>query len=84
VHSGTAFARVALYTGTMQSELTKTAIACAWIVGLGAAALILAPESASSWTMLVAVGVLPPVVMLRLWNAPAQTMSESIREALRK
>jgi hypothetical protein len=39
--------------------------------------------SVTAWITLVAVAVLPPIVLLRMWRAPAQTMSESIRNVLK-
>jgi hypothetical protein len=32
----------------------------------------------------VALGVLPPLALLLLWNEPAQTMAEAIDEARRR
>jgi hypothetical protein len=34
--------------------------------------------------VLAAFGLLPPLAILLLWNEPAQTMSERIREAKRR
>jgi len=33
--------------------------------------------------LLVAAGLLPPIMLVRMWHQPLQTMSESIREVLK-
>ena len=48
------------------------------------AALVIAILTHPSWVagiVIAAIGVLPPVALLFWWNEPAQTMSESIRQA---
>ena len=40
-------------------------------------------RSASNWILLFGSGVLPPLMLLRMWHPPAQAMSESIREVLK-
>ena len=40
-------------------------------------------DSFSSWTLLVGLAVVPPLMLMWGWNAPRQTMSPSIQEALR-
>jgi hypothetical protein len=47
-------------------------------------ALIIAIVTDVSWLagiVIAALGVLPPLVLLLWWNEPAQTLSESIRQA---
>ena len=39
--------------------------------------------SVSGWIVLASLALLPHLVMLRLWNDPPQTMSESINEGRR-
>jgi len=67
----------------MRLEYMKNGIAGAWIVGLAIVAAFLGLNSLVGWTILAVIGLLPPLVMLRLWNPPAQTTSESIRKVLR-
>jgi len=67
----------------MRLEYMKNGIAGAWIVGLAIVAAVLGLNSLVGWTILAVIGLLPPLVMLRLWNPPAQTTSESIRKVLR-
>jgi hypothetical protein len=69
----------------MQTDLMKKAIIAGWALGLGVLAFSINLTSLGSWTVLVGLGVLPPLVMLKMWNppGPATTMSERIREAIK-
>jgi len=67
----------------MPLEYMKNGIAGIWILGLAILAAFLGLNSLLGWTVLVVLGLLPPLVMLRMWNPPAQTTSESIRKVLR-
>jgi hypothetical protein len=66
----------------MQDEHLKTAIAGTWVLGVGAAALALGVSSATTWMAVVGFGLLPPVMLFRMWRQPPQTISESIHEVL--
>lgn len=67
----------------MQRENTKLAYSVVWVLVLGAAAYAANVTSASAWAVLAIFALLPPVVMLRLWRDPPQTVSESIHKAIR-
>jgi hypothetical protein len=67
----------------MQLEHVKTAIVGAWMLAWGVMALSVDVRSASSWILFVGSGVLPPLLLLRMWRQPGQTMSESIRDVLK-
>jgi hypothetical protein len=67
----------------MQTDQVKAALIGVWILAVGVLAYISDPTSLAGWTVLAAVAVTPPVVTMRLWRVPAQSMSESIREVLR-
>ena len=69
----------------MQTELVKKAVIGGWVLGLGVLAFAVNVSSVGAWTVLVGLGVLPPLVMLKMWNppAPARSMSESIRDAIK-
>jgi len=67
----------------MQLEHVKTAAAVAWVLTWGAMAVSLNVSSASSWISLIGLGVLPPLMLLRMWHPPAQAVSQDIREAAR-
>jgi hypothetical protein len=66
----------------MQFEHTKVAIVAAWMLGWSVLALSADVSSAASW-ILIGAAVLPPFMLMRLWQPPAQTTSESIREVLK-
>jgi len=69
----------------MQTQHLKVAIIGGWVLGLGVLAFSTNLSSVGGWTVLVGLGLLPPLIMLKTWSppAPAQTMSESIREAIK-
>jgi hypothetical protein len=62
---------------------TKTAIVAGWVLGLGTIAWATTLASSGRWMMLLAWGLLPPLLLIRLRRQQEQTLSESIREALR-
>ena len=71
--------RVATVT-IMKLEDMKIAVVIAWALIWSVIAVSLV-SSASSWILLVGSGVLPPLMILRMWHPPARTVSASIREA---
>jgi hypothetical protein len=66
----------------MQLEHIKMTISGAWILVALIVAIIVDPPKMGA-IVLGSLGLLPPLVMLLVWNHPAQTMSESIDEARR-
>jgi hypothetical protein len=72
-----------LYTRQMQLESIKALIVGAWVLGVGAIALSVNLTSPAGWSILVGLGLLPPIILLRMWQQPEQTTSERIREAIR-
>ena len=83
VHWGTARFKAGAYTWNMQLVSIKAVIAMLWVSGVSLAGIAANVTSLSSWTVLAGVAVLPPLVMMRQWNDPRQSMSQSIQEALR-
>jgi hypothetical protein len=79
VQSRTAVAYVRSYTQTMQTDYVKPALIAAWVLAVGAVGYVSGTTSVAGWI----VAVLSLVVMVRLWNPPYPTMSETIRELLR-
>jgi len=67
----------------MQHEHMKIAVVGAWVVAWSVMALLIGVSSASGWIVLVGLGMLPPLMLLRLWRPRTRTMSESIREVLK-
>jgi len=70
------------YAERMTLEYTKASFAAAWVLAVCAIGLI-AGVTFATGLVLAAVAVLPPVVMWRWWTTPPESMSESIREAIR-
>jgi hypothetical protein len=67
----------------MPTDLVKAALIVAWVLAVGALGFSWGATSIMGWALLVVVSLVPPVLMLRFWTAPAQSMSESIQKALR-
>ena len=83
VHSGTAPFSDDAYPSNMQLTSLKAVSAIVWVSAVCIAGIAGHLNALSSWTTLVGVAVLPPLVMMWGWTNPRQTMSESIQEALR-
>ena len=63
----------------MQLEYIKLGLSLLWVITVG----LVATAVDMSWSgrmALTGFGILPPLVVVMLWNEPKQTMSESIRE----
>ena len=84
VQFGTASHGTPWYANHMKIESIQALIVGGWLLGLGAIGLSVNLTSVAGWSLLVGLGLLPPVIMLRMWKQPEQTISESIREAIRK
>lgn len=78
--------RVVIRTRTL-SDMTlssiKLAASAVWITSAILIGLVAGVTSSGAIMTLAALGGLPPLALLLLWNDPAKTMSESIREGLR-
>jgi hypothetical protein len=66
----------------MQLEQIKRTIASVWMLMALIVAIVVRPSTMGT-ILLGSLGLLPPLVMLLLWNHPPQTMSESIDESRR-
>lgn len=67
----------------MQLMSIKPVIAILWMSAAFIIGFARNVDSFWSWTVLTAVAVVPPVVMMWRWNDPRETMSESIQDARR-
>jgi hypothetical protein len=67
----------------MHSTFARGAVVAAWVAGLGIIAWSTALASQGGWTLLLAWGLLPSLLLIRLRHQQEQTLSEIIREALR-
>jgi hypothetical protein len=62
----------------------KVAVISAWILAVTVLGYLTGTRSLAGWTLLAAVTLIPPVVMMSLWRVPAPSMSESIGEGFRR
>ena len=84
MHSGTAPFSDSAYSSGMQLVSLKGALAAVWLSAALIAGIAGNQNSVTSWTVLAGVAVIPPILeMMWRWNAPRQTMSESIQEGRR-
>ena len=67
----------------MQLMSLKASLAILWVSAALIAGIGGNVDSGASWTVLAGLAIMPPIVMMWRWNAPPQTMSESIQEARR-
>jgi hypothetical protein len=61
----------------------KAILPIAWIITVTMVGLAAKLNSLSSWVLLTGFAVVPPILMMRRWDGPDQTMSESIQQARR-
>jgi hypothetical protein len=67
----------------MQTHYVKATLTATWVLAVGGLAYLSGATSFAGWTGVAILSLVPPAIMMRLWNAPARTTSESIREVLR-
>ena len=67
----------------MHTQYVKAAVIAAWVLAVITAGLAFGITSIAGWAGLAVMAVVPPAVMLRLWQAPVPSMSETIRDVLR-
>ena len=66
----------------MKNESMKSAIVGGWVLTLGAVAMSVNLASIGGWSLLLAVGLVPPVLLMQLRNRTDPSMSEAIQKAL--
>ena len=67
----------------MQFQRIKRTVSAAWVVVVFAVGLVAGVTSSGGLVALLALGLLPPLALMLLWNEPPQTMSESIQQGRR-
>jgi hypothetical protein len=67
----------------MPTDYVKAAIIAAWILTVATVSYGFGITSFAGWTVLAALSLVPPAIMLRLWSVPPPSMSETIRDVLR-
>jgi uncharacterized membrane protein YhiD involved in acid resistance len=66
--------------GLRQIKLTAAAVWVLAAIGIGLVAGVTSP---GGLVLLAALGLLPPLALLLLWNDPPQSLSESIQQGRR-
>ena len=67
----------------MELQQIKSTVAAAWVFAASVVGLGVGVTSSGGLVALAALGLLPPLALLLLWNHPQQSMSESIHESRR-
>lgn len=80
MHSGTAPAAARRYSTIMKLEDLELSVVLAWALIWSVIAVALA-SSPSNWVLLVALGVLPPLLILRMRHPRLRTVPARIRDA---
>ena len=62
---------------------TKSTVAAVWVLVAVVVGLVAGVTSTGGLVLLAALGLLPPLALLLLWNDPSQSMSESIQQGRR-
>ncbi len=71
------------HTLDMRIDQTKATLASVWIALMAVIGYLVTPQTMSGWTILTAVALTPPIVMMCFWGAPTRSMSETIQKELR-
>jgi hypothetical protein len=61
----------------------KSTAAAVWVLAAIVIGLVAGVTSLGGLVLLAALGLLPPLALLLLWNDPSQSMSESIQQGRR-
>jgi hypothetical protein len=67
----------------MELRKIKSAVAAVWVLTAIVVGLVAGVTSTGGLALLAALGLLPPLALLLLWNDPSQSMSESIQQGRR-
>ena len=67
----------------MHRHSITSMIAASWIGAILLAGRFYSVSSVLGWALLAGFGVLPLLGMLRLWNTPRESLSQTIQKALR-
>jgi hypothetical protein len=65
----------------MFSDNTKTLLFVACVMAVSVAAIAIGITSVPNWIVVTCIALVPPLVALRFWRAPEQTIAESIHDA---
>jgi len=83
VSFGTAAVSPLAYPSDMELRKIKLTVAAVWVLAAIVIGLVAGVTSTGGLVLLAALGLLPPLALLLLWNDPSQSMSESIQQGRR-
>jgi hypothetical protein len=63
----------------MSLKKIKQVCSVAWVLAAVIVGVVAGVSSTGGLAVLAALGLLPPLALMLLWNEPTETMSESIR-----
>jgi hypothetical protein len=67
----------------MTFQSWKLILLASWTVTVLLVAFGTGIHSTTAWAAIIAMALIPPAVAMQVWNPPAQTTSQSIKEAQR-
>lgn len=67
----------------MQRQHPRVVVAAGWVLTTCLIGVLTGTASVGAAALLVGFGLVPPLLMLYGWREPPQTLSQSIRKALR-
>ena len=67
----------------MRIENVKTALMVLWPLAVGVLGYATGVASVAGWAVLLVLACAPPLVVLKFWGVPSQSMSESIQKVLK-
>jgi hypothetical protein len=68
----------------MPIQYMKAGLTLAWILVIGVLGYAAGPRSVGGWTVLLAVALTPPLIVLRFSTVPSESMSQRIQDVLRR
>ena len=71
------------YPSDMGLQQIKSTVATAWVLVAIVVGLVAGVTSLGGLVALAALGLLPPLALLLLWNDPSPSMSENIQQGRR-
>jgi hypothetical protein len=67
----------------MELRKIKSSVAAVWVLVAIVIGLVAGVTSVGGLVLLAALGLLPPLALLLLWNDPSPSLSESIQQGRR-
>jgi hypothetical protein len=71
------------YPSGMELRKIKSTVAAVWVLVAIVVGLVAGVTSTGGLVLLAALGLLPPLALLLLWNHPTESLSETIQQGRR-